>query len=121
MSASELNPNQIAVLKSALKQRRLDLEGQLESTTSNAKPVILDQQSVGRLSRMDAIQHQQMALANKKQSSNQLKLVDLALKRIEAGEFGLCSHCEEQIAFARLQAQPFAKLCLECQAASENT
>lgn len=120
MSAAEFNSSQLAQLKRSLKEKRIDLQVYLESTNSNSKPVILDQQSVGRLSRMDAIQHQQMALANKKQSSNQLIHIDLALKRIDAGEYGLCLQCEEQIAFARLQAQPFAKLCIDCQAASED-
>jgi DnaK suppressor protein len=121
MTPPELEPDQLAQLESALKEKRQDLEVQLESNSSNSKPVILDQQAVGRLSRMDAIQHQQMALANKKQSSNQLKLIDLALKRIDAGEYGFCFECEEPIAFPRLLVQPFARLCIDCQSASEST
>ena len=115
MSAQELTQQQLEQLHSALK----DKKQQLESTRLDTKPVALDQQSVGRVSRIDAIQQQQMALANQQQSSQLLQRIELALQRIESGEYGFCLRCEEPIAFARLQAQPFAGLCLDCQSASE--
>ncbi len=120
MSASELSRQQLQQLRDALEDKKRHLEIQLESSDPDTKPVTLDQQSVGRVSRIDAIQQQQMALANQQQSTQLLKRIELARQRIDSGEYGFCLHCEEPIAFARLQAQPFAGLCLDCQSASEN-
>ena len=92
----------------------------MEDADAATKPVTLDQQSVGRVSRIDAIQQQQMAIAGHEQASKQLKQVELALHRVEAGKYSFCLACGEPVRFARLQAQPFAELCLECQSASEN-
>lgn len=45
----------------------------------------------------------------------QLRMIDEALDRIEAGDYGVCLCCEEPIAPKRLQALPWAKYCVECQ------
>jgi len=42
-------------------------------------------------------------------------LVSEALKRIETGEYGICSECEEPISERRLNAIPWAKFCIKCQ------
>ena len=93
----------------------------LHNADATTKPVTLDQQSVGRVSRIDAIQQQQMAIANQQQASDMLKRIELALRRIDDGEYGDCLQCGEPIAYARLQAQPFASLCIDCQSARETT
>lgn len=119
MSAPELNQQQIDELHDQLVARRRELETQLSSADEATRPVALDQQSVGRVSRIDAIQQQQMAIASQQQATRLSKHIELALQRIDSGEFGYCQQCDEPIAFARLQAQPFASLCLDCQSASE--
>lgn len=120
MSASELKPHQLVQLQNTLQEKRKLLETQLKSSDADTRPVTLDQQSVGRVSRIDAIQQQQMAIANQKQVKQILKQVELALSRMDSEEYGICLQCQETIAFARLQAQPFAGLCLGCQSASED-
>jgi DnaK suppressor protein len=75
---------------------------------------------VGRVSRIDAIQQQQMASANRDQTIALLQQVDLALKRIESDEYGLCLMCDEPIARPRLQAQPHTANCIDCQTKQEN-
>jgi DnaK suppressor protein len=120
MSAPELKPQQLEQLHNSLEVIKQELEAQLISNDIDTKPVTLDQQSVGRVSRIDAIQQQQMALANQRQSTLLLQRIELAIQRIDSAEYGCCLQCDEPIAFARLQAQPFASLCLDCQSASEN-
>lgn len=44
-----------------------------------------------------------------------LELVDEALERIAADEFGLCVHCSKKVQANRLKAVPWARHCLECQ------
>jgi RNA polymerase-binding protein DksA len=41
--------------------------------------------------------------------------IDAALKRIDDGTFGVCTNHGEQIPFERLEARPYATLCIECQ------
>jgi DnaK suppressor protein len=119
MSVAKLNQHQLEELRCLLVARQQELEAQLLITDSSTKPVTLDQQSVGRVSRIDAIQQQQMAIASQKQANQILKQVELSLSRIDSEDYGICLQCQETIAFARLQAQPFAGLCLGCQSASE--
>jgi DnaK suppressor protein len=44
-----------------------------------------------------------------------LQLVDDALHRLEAGEYGQCEECGGDIAVGRLEAMPFSRLCVTCQ------
>jgi len=115
----ELTSSQINKLANHLKLKQAELELQLEGSRQSTEPVTLDQQAVGRVSRMDAIQQQQMAVANREQSTLLLKLVSAALLRIKSGEYGYCLQCGEPVAFARLDAQPFTPNCLNCQSAME--
>ncbi len=118
-SVVELTSRQINKLTNHLKLKQAELELQLEGSRQSTEPVTLDQQAVGRVSRMDAIQQQQMAVANREQSTLLLKLVSAALLRTKSGEYGYCQQCGEPIAFARLDAQPYTPNCLDCQSAME--
>ena len=119
MSTQGLSEAQIDQLHQLLIAKQQEFELQMAGADAATKPVTLDQQSVGRVSRIDAIQQQQMAIANQQQTAQLLKRIELALHRIDSDEYGFCFQCEEPIAFVRLQAQPFASLCIECQSASE--
>ena len=48
----------------------------------------------------------------------QLRLVEEALDRLEAGDFGTCLNCEEPIPTKRLRALPWARYCIPCQESS---
>ncbi|MFZ5964720.1 TraR/DksA family transcriptional regulator [Thalassococcus sp. BH17M4-6] len=76
--------------------------------------VSLDQQSVGRLSRMDALQSQAMAKAAQGRRDAQKRGLRAALQRIEEGEFGYCDDCGDAIAPARLELDPTATRCMSC-------
>ena len=66
-------------------------------TKDSRAPVILDQQSIGRLSRMDAIQQQNMNLATETNRNNKISQIENTLKRIELGTFGIYISCGEEI------------------------
>ncbi|SIS68681.1 transcriptional regulator, TraR/DksA family [Roseivivax lentus] len=76
--------------------------------------VALDQQSVGRLSRMDALQSQAMAKATQGRRDRMRRALQLALGRIAEGEFGYCEECGDEIAVARLELDPTARRCVDC-------
>ena len=47
--------------------------------------------------------------------------IDDALQRLEQGTYGSCEECDEEIPAARLQALPFATLCITCQELQEES
>ena len=120
MNTEELDKIQLKQLIALLKERKGLLSEQLKNSEANSQPVTLDQQSVGRVSRIDAIQQQQMAKANRLQDTFVLKATIASLHRVESEEYGYCLECGEPIGFARLQVQPHADKCLACQSALEN-
>lgn len=77
-------------------------------------PVTLDQQSVGRLSRMDAMQGQAMAQEQERRRQGRIAALKATLKRMESGEFGECAECGEPIAERRLEVDPTVLLCVSC-------
>ena len=52
-------------------------------------------------------------------SEHMLHAIDAALERIAAGTYGVCQNCGRQIAEDRLEAIPYAKLCIECKRLEE--
>ena len=94
--------------------RRAALDAEDRLTEADRAPVALDQDSVGRLSRIDAMQVQAMALAQQRRRQAERAAIDAALGRIEAGEFGWCVGCGEPIAPARLAHNPSVATCIDC-------
>lgn len=94
--------------------RREMLVAQDEISKEDRAPVVLEQDSVGRLSRIDAMQVQAMALAQQRRRETERAAIDIALKRIENGQFGYCLTCGEEIAEARLFNLPSVTNCIEC-------
>lgn len=78
------------------------------------RAVILDQQSVGRLSRMDALQRQAMAHAQHGRRAMRRARIEATFHRIDAGEFGYCEECGEEIPPGRLDLDPTVALCVGC-------
>ncbi|HCL67524.1 MAG TPA: conjugal transfer protein TraR [Rhizobium sp.] len=77
-------------------------------------PVELDQQSVGRLSRMDAMQQQAMSQDIARRRQVRKVAIERALSRIRDGEFGYCVECGEPIAVKRLEIDPTFQACVRC-------
>lgn len=74
--------------------------------------------SAGRVAEEDQAQmsHDEfISLSRNKQDYQALKLVNEALDRIDAGDFGICHRCEEPISPRRLEVLPWAKYCVRCQ------
>ena len=97
------------------------IELQLEELTagnalgqSAQRTVELDQQSVGRLSRMDALQSQAMAQAQQRRRDVLKGSLQAALQRLKEEEFGYCLECGDEIEEARLLANPAVVKCMGC-------
>lgn len=100
-----------------LEAARAELVRQDQTTEDDRAPVELDQTSVGRLSRMDAIQRQAMAEAGRQRRQMARRRIDAALDRLEAGDYGYCVRCGEAIAPKRLELDPAIATCVACSAA----
>jgi DnaK suppressor protein len=83
-------------------------------TAADRKPVELDQQSVGRLSRMDAMQQRAMAAAQETRRHGRIRALDAAIRRIQTGEFGFCEDCGDFIGLRRLELEPTIMRCRDC-------
>jgi len=95
----------------ALRQELLDLS---DASSDDRKPVELDQQSVGRLSRLDSMQVQAMAKAADARRAQEIRRIDAALARIDEDEYGWCAECGDLIEAARLEIDPAAPRCSAC-------
>ena len=93
---------------------REDLQSTSEVRDQSSDTVHLDQQSVGRLSRMDALQRQALAKAGKERAEQQLKMIEAALKRIDNDDYGDCLECGEPINPKRLEIDPTSLYCINC-------
>lgn len=90
-----------------------ELRADLVTSEDAAQTVRLDS-SIGRLSRMDAMQSQQMALELRRRQQNQRQRIENALLRIDKGSYGQCGRCHNAIGQERLAIQPEAILCVHC-------
>ncbi|VWX59066.1 RNA polymerase-binding transcription factor DksA [Sphingorhabdus sp. 109] len=112
--ALELSATQIDILHKRLLDRQTELKALDAEAASWRNTVELDQQSVGRLSRMDAMQQQEMAQAEARRRTSDLARIEMALKRIGLNEYGWCTECGDPVAFRRLEIDPAAALCIDC-------
>lgn len=114
----DLTDEQVTELADDLRALRKSLSDALEASRDGARPVDLDE-PIGRLSRIDAIQQQQMATANRRRAELRLKRVGAALKAVENGTYGECRICEEPIGYRRLKVHPESPICVRCQSDRE--
>ena len=112
----ELSDTDIEHFRQRLIDERESLQQQAESGAEDRAPVTLDQQSVGRLSRMDAMQMQAMALASEERRQARLRRIAAALDRIDKDEYGVCAACDEPIPKKRLEFDPTLPRCVDCAA-----
>ena len=94
--------------------RREELEQLSQNSAEARETVTLDQASVGRLSRMDAMQQQAMAQATERQRAIEISRIKNALKRLDEDEYGFCVECGEDISVKRLEIDPAATHCIKC-------
>ena len=101
-------------VRARLDARRIELGELTASHHDEARPAELDPARVGRLSRMDALQAQEMAAATERRRQLELERIDAAFGRIADGEYGCCVRCGEDIAAERLSFDPTTPLCITC-------
>ena len=109
-----MNESDLAHFRTLLLALRDELAQQEDTSKDARKTVVLDQQSVGRLSRMDAMQQQAMAKATQTRRDQQVLRIKAALGRMDQGEYGYCVECGEDIPLKRLRLDPTVPTCISC-------
>jgi DnaK suppressor protein len=93
---------------------RSELQALGEASKDAGDTVELDQAKVGRLSRMDALQAQQMAKESARRREHRIRAIDGALGRIESDDYGDCFVCGTEIEARRLAIDPTSTRCMKC-------
>ncbi|MBG31339.1 MAG: hypothetical protein CMI31_15280 [Opitutae bacterium] len=108
-----MEADRLAYFRELLETKIKETEEYLESSKDSADIVELDT-SIGRLSRMDAMQSQQMAKELRRRKEEELRSFQSALNRMEKGWYGKCGLCQKPIAEERLEIFPDVLTCVNC-------
>ena len=109
MTTIELN-----AFRTTLKNRQTELGNQ-----SGDREALAIETSPDELDRIQHASDRDYALSNLERNSDRLREARGALRRIDAGTFGICLGCEENINPKRLAAVPWASFCIVCQEAAD--
>ena len=82
----------------------------LEEATQPISP----ENSIGRVSRMDAINNKSVAEVALRSSKRKLTKLNVALSKIDKPDFGVCAMCNQPIPTARLMFMPESSRCVRC-------
>jgi len=115
----------------AIRRRLLERKARLERELAEAEEHVArsdEVEAAGELSAYDdhaadtasetVEREKDFALA--KSAESMLQRIQNALRKLDAGSYGLCDSCGRPISAQRLEALPFATLCLQCQSRSES-
>ncbi len=108
-----MEADRLAYFRELLEAKVKEAKDYLESSKDSAGVVELDT-SIGRLSRMDAMQSQQMAKELRRRKETELHSIRAALNRMDKGWYGKCSLCQKPIAEERLEIFPDTLTCVNC-------
>jgi len=114
-----MNDEEIVKFQQLLQQQRDDLKASLQMAQQSTETVELDQASVGRVSRGDALQAQSMAQETSRLKQQQLRKISMALSLIQSGDYGYCSVCDKEIDHRRLEIDPASTMCVPCASKQE--
>ena len=108
-----MDVDRLAYFRKRLEDLEQEIREDMDANPEDSGVVELDS-SIGRLSRMDALQNQQMALELKRRQENQLLRIENAFKRLAKGQYGLCGKCKKPIEEDRLEVFPDSVTCVRC-------
>lgn len=105
--------------RDAVQQRLEDLAVLLGSESNDGSAIELDQTRVGRLARMEAMQHHAIAQVQHERAKAQRLALERLLSRVNDDDFGECYYCGEDIGVGRMLVRPESMKCITCAEADE--
>jgi len=118
MSQSPLATNALLLFESGLRDQQRELARAIERGQKEIR-ALADSSPGDVIDDSSGNACKENMLASYSQNRTQLRKVELALKRISTGDFGICAACGDTIGLKRLQAVPWATNCIACQEQSE--
>ncbi len=106
-----------------IEERNLLKKRIIEKITETKRKIVLleeaskpisPENSIGRVSRMDAINNKGVSDAALRNAKRQLNSLELAATKVDAADFGNCTNCKRTIQAARLMFMPQSALCVRC-------
>jgi RNA polymerase-binding protein DksA len=109
----------IEQIKKTLLEQKAEIVENLMASNEDFKEIVegMDPKDLADIASDDIDRKMIEALGS--QELKRLKLIDSALTRIEQGKYGLCMKCGKKIPLDRLEAIPYALMCIECKTAEE--
>jgi len=108
-----MNRDRQEYFRPLIETRITELETQIKQRTEDATAIEPDK-SIGRLSRLDSMQMQQISRNAQRRQQSELYRLKEALVRIDRGHYGKCQLCGRDIGEPRLEIQPDAAFCIGC-------
>ena len=108
-----MNEQEKKQLEDCIRGKIESVKDDIVSYAELSKPVSPDS-SIGRLTRMEAINSKSINEASLNNAKNTLSRLEKALKMLDEPDFGYCYECEETIPFARLMIMPESVYCVKC-------
>lgn len=100
-------------IKSLLLQEIEKTKSLIEEYKEYTKP-IEPSDSIGRISRMDAINNKTINENALRKAEAKLKNLEVALSNVDDPEFGKCAKCKQQIPIQRIILMPQSRFCVKC-------
>lgn len=120
----KIKAQDVARLKKALLGRRAVLLGDVNQLQDEALKVTKSEMASSDITsfadRGTDNYEQEFALGLVQNGEEEVRAIDAALEKMKQGTFGLCEGCQKLIAKARLEAVPYARLCIECKRKEES-
>ena len=102
-----------AELKETIQAKLVETQLKISALEEATQP-ISPENSIGRVSRMDAINNKSVAEAALRIARKQYASLEIALTKIDSAEFGICAHCKKGIQAKRLMFMPESTKCVRC-------
>lgn len=100
-------------IKEKIEVEIIKTEALIKSYESMSQPVAPDV-SIGRISRMDAINNKSVIEMALRQAKEKHKKLHQVLSKIGSSDFGICMKCKKPIPIARILIRPESTLCVAC-------
>ena len=108
-----MEKTQLEAIEEKLLSEITSTQKKLNEYTELCKP-IAPENSIGRISRMDAINNKSVVEAALREAKNKMQQLQVMQKKIKDLDFGICVKCKKEIPFGRLMIRPHSRFCVNC-------
>ena len=108
-----MNKVQLKALQEKIEHETKSTQKKIDEYSLLCKP-IAPENSIGRISRMDAINNKSVVEAALRVAKEKLQQLKTMQDKIKDSDFGICQKCKKTIPFERLMIQPYSRFCVMC-------